>query len=413
MLLKKQDYVSPFRGMPVDIKKNTSKIISVTEAVSFYYFNSGTLTADVGQAAGTAIVGFLANSNIKNVSGKLEATKNDTSLAFTYAALTTEVAIPESLMETTDEGTPAIRLTNLVASLSNGQYVVDYTNGIIYGKKTTNTTGAGVSMTYKVNLSTQAITDASGNQIVSFGGASAAAEYASPVDFTSVYASTSTLTLAGLPFSITDATQIVFVKVITAANTSTIYLNGQSGYTFKVSGATLTAYKDGSATAIFGATDVISVGINPQKKAYDLSTDSQKITNLTPESSKYVEDNLVDTTDVAAATNYYPSATGMSLGGYKDFSLSGKMIDADGTMTLSLQATNDEDTTNADWIDISLSGIDGKTGINVIASALTLTNATLTFGVEWKNLNYSSVRVVMINDGATNTAIIKSRRKAL
>ena len=63
-------------------------------------------------------------------------------------------------------------------------------------------------------------------------------------------------------------------------------------------------------------------------------------------------------------TNYYPSSTGMSMDGYKDFSLSGKFIDADGTMTLSIEATNDEDTTNADWIDISLLGIDSKTGIN-------------------------------------------------
>jgi len=99
--------------------------------------------------------------------------------------------------------------------------------------------------------------------------------------------------------------------------------------------------------------------------------------------------------------------------GYKDFSLSGKFIDADGTMTLSIEATNDEDTTNADWIDISLLGIDGKTGKNVIAAAMTVTNGTLTFGIEYNNLNYSNIRVKMVNNGATNTAIIKSRRKAL
>ena len=159
--------------------------------------------------------------------------------------------------------------------------------------------------------------------------------------------------------------------------------------------------------------DVYEIGVNGTKKAYDLSTDADKIINLTPESSKYVQDSLVDTTNVAAATNYYPSSTGMSMDGYKDFSLSGKFIDADGTMTLSIEATNDEDTTSADWIDISLLGIDSKTGINVINAAMTVTNGTLTFGIEYNDLNYSNIRVKMVNDGATNTAIIKARRKAL
>ncbi len=251
--------------------------------------------------------------------------------------------------------------------------------------------------------------DAAGN----VGGGSSpstTADYKSPADFTVAYTSNVTITLSGVPVAISDSSQVKYIMVIPASGDAAIYVNGSAGVTMRHSANVITI--SGAGTP-FTAGDVYEVGINANTKAYDISTDADKIIDLTPESSKYVEDSLVDTTDVAAATNYYPSATGMSLGGYKDFSLSGKMIDADGTMTLSLQATNDEDTTNADWIDITLSGIDGKTGINVIASALTLTNATLTFGVEWKNLNYSSVRVVMINDGATNTAIIKSRRKAL
>ena len=245
------------------------------------------------------------------------------------------------------------------------------------------------------------------------GASSVSAEYISPSDFTATYTSASTITLSGVPVTITDSSQIAYIKQVKTDNTSNTFVNGANDITLSYSANVITVYEKGVAITSLASGDVYEIGVNGTKKAYDLSTDADKIINLTPESSKYVQDSLVDTTNVAAATNYYPSSTGMSMDGYKDFSLSGKFIDADGTMTLSIEATNDEDTTNADWIDISLLGIDGKTGINVISAAMTVTNGTLTFGIEYNDLNYSNIRIKMVNDGATNTAIIKSRRKAL
>lgn len=139
-------------------------------------------------------------------------------------------------------------------------------------------------------------------------------------------------------------------------------------------------------------------------------TDSVRNEEIDPISLQAAEESLLDTTNVAAATNYYPSSTGMAIFGFKDFSLSGKFIDADGTMTLDLEVTNDEDTASADWISAGLSSIDQKTGVQTIAAALTVTNGTLTFGLKWADLNFKYLRVKMINDGATNTAIIKCRR---
>jgi hypothetical protein len=245
------------------------------------------------------------------------------------------------------------------------------------------------------------------------GASSVSAEYISPSDFTATYTSASTITLSGVPVTITDSSQIAYIKQVKTDNTSNTFVNGANDITLSYSANVITVYEKGVAITSLASGDVYEIGVNGTKKAYDLSTDADKIINLTPESSKYVQDSLVDTTNVAAATNYYPSSTGMSMDGYKDFSLSGKFIDADGTMTLSIEATNDEDTTNADWIDISLLGIDSKTGINVITAAMTVTNGTLTFGIEYNDLNYSNIRVKMVNDGATNTAIIKARRKAL
>jgi hypothetical protein len=63
----------------------------------------------------------------------------------------------------------------------------------------------------------------------------------------------------------------------------------------------------------FASGDVYEVGINAQKKAYDSTLDVTKTSEQSPLWSRYVENNIVDTTNVAATTNYYPSATGAVL----------------------------------------------------------------------------------------------------
>lgn len=258
------------------------------------------------------------------------------------------------------------------------------------------------------------IVDSNGNTINSFGSPSTIAEYISPVDFMVTYTSASTITLTGLPFTLASGVSIVYIRVRNSStNVTTVYVNGSGGYAFAYSTGVVTAYKDGVASSIFTSGDMYEVGLNGQEKSYDSTLDIIKVVNQSPDRLAYVPDSALDTTSVAAATNYYPSATGMSMDGYKDLSASGKFIDADGTMTMSFEFTNDEDTTNADWIDGSLTAVDIKTGINIIASALTVTNGTLTFGLMFKDINFSSFRVKMVNDGATNTGIIKIRRKAL
>jgi len=291
---------------------------------------------------------------------------------------------------------------------------------IVYRGTSRLTDGTAISKAYGIyNATEPSLTDGDQSQLqlndkgqlkVTGGASSVTAEYLSPTDFTATYTSNVTITLSGLPITVSDSSQIVYIKVIPSSGDAAIYVNGSDGTKITYSSNVLTIAGAGTP---FASGDVYEVGLNAQRKSYDATTDTTKVTNQTPESSKYVQDSLVDTTNVAAATNYYPSSTGMSMDGFKDMSLSGKFIDADGTMTLSVEFTNDEDTTNADWIDGSLTGIDVKTGINVIAGGLTVTDGTLTFGLEYDNINFSHVRIKMVNDGATNTAIIKMRRKAL
>ena len=142
--------VTPQRGLPVDDTGNSSTIISVSaETVQLYYYNSGVLTVDAGQVAGVVVVGQLAYENIKNTLGSSAGIYGDTSLSFTAGALTTEVDYAPGL-GSLDDLSGSSRAAKIGATLSNGQYVVDYNSGTIYGKKTTNATTLAAAA-YKIH----------------------------------------------------------------------------------------------------------------------------------------------------------------------------------------------------------------------------------------------------------------------
>jgi len=142
---------------------------------------------------------------------------------------------------------------------------------------------------------------------------------------------------------------------------------------------------------------------------YDLSTVSC-ITNETNSlDEKYLNESYVDTTNVAAATNYYSASTGAIMDGWRDLSLSGKFIDADGTVTLTLEVMNDEDTASGDWIQVYFR--DDKNNVNV--NSITVTNGTVTFAISAPNNSFRYYRWVVVTSGATNTIILKNRKKAL
>jgi len=164
---------------------------------------------------------------------------------------------------------------------------------------------------------------------------------------------------------------------------------------------------DGAATP-FASGDAYEVGINNQKKGYDSSLDLLKTNVQNQVYARNVTESIVDTTDVAAADNYYPSASGSTMYGYRSLSATGKFIDADGTVTMTMEGTNDEDATaaNRDWI--SVYGYDAKNDSTV--NTFTVTNGTVTFAWDFDNFNYKYYRYKVVNNGATNTFIIKQRK---
>lgn len=145
---------------------------------------------------------------------------------------------------------------------------------------------------------------------------------------------------------------------------------------------------------------------------YVQANNAIRTTETSPLDTRVDPVSLLDDTNIAAATHYYPSSSGAEMAPYQALSLTGKFIDADGTMTLTVEASNDEDGATADWKDVTKSFLDENLNTETHAS-YTVTNGTLIFAISIKRANWTRYRVKMINDGATNTGIIKARRTAL
>jgi hypothetical protein len=97
--------------------------------------------------------------------------------------------------------------------------------------------------------------------------------YKSPDDFSATYTSSTTITLAATPFTVTSE-QIAYIKYIPVGGTlAAVLVNGQNGVTITISSNVISV--DGASTP-FASGDVYEIGINGQAKAYDSSTDQFK-----------------------------------------------------------------------------------------------------------------------------------------
>lgn len=222
-------------------------------------------------------------------------------------------------------------------------------------------------------------------------------------DFTAtVNVGTKTITITGLSYTL-EAKHVVLgglQKINASGEVSTISL-----LNVKVSGGVISL---DYMSEVFATGDTVAMYILGPVKGYSADLDVTKIIDQSPDRSSHVIDSLLDTTNVAAGTNYYPSSTGMSMDGYKNLSLTGKLINADNTSTLTVEATNDEDTTNADWIQVYFN--DDKAGIASGVNQVQAVSNTVTFSISRSFFNYKHFRVKLVTGDSTNTVIIKTRR---
>jgi hypothetical protein len=427
-LLKGQKNISPQRGMPVDDKGTSSTVATVSnETVQLYYFDNTILTSDVDSAIGTVVVGFLANDNIKNAMGTSEGSKANTSLSFTSTALTTERQITEELIEDNDANSYYTTATVVTGGFANGEYCVDYSKGIIYGKKAS-TTNTLTSTTYKIKQgvvggsssvpSSMDLIKVGGTAITlgqktsalsipvvmpsdaaaSTGSASSGDNtYMSPTDFTATYASATTLTLTGLSFTPVTA-QFMSVKVQPASGVSVTYTPDVKVFSYNSTTGVLTVT---GATFLNTDTYVVTL-VGPKKAPYDSGSQSELVNPIWSVSDQYLAETLVDTTNVAAATTYYPSASGLSMDGYRNLSLEGLIS---GGVTTTIEVTND-DAASPDWLDITDSLYNWITGGTRYATSWVDTN----FLFQMDNVNFKNIRIKSVTSDATNAVQYNLRR---
>jgi hypothetical protein len=261
------------------------------------------------------------------------------------------------------------------------------------------------------------IYDDEGNQITEFGSPSTIAEYKSPSDFTATYTSTTTITLSSLPISISDSSQIVYIRVVPASGDAEVYVNGSGGVTMTVSSNVLTI--SGAGTP-FASGDVYEIGINGQTKAYDPSTQSNKESLLNPDYSRNTDAETVLGTPQDLTTSFVDVGSVISTQGYKKafFKLSVDINTGTGIEAKGLGLTSSDDTNPGDLpiynVDTTTAGAyKVLTEANVIAfndeyfdTAGTPTDRTIWVGFDVDNtIPYIQLQMKCGATGATAPAI--------
>lgn len=148
-----QPEISEQRGLPVEVVADSQwgKTLSA-KTVQFEYYDSGTLTTDAGEAAGTVVVGKLANGGILTAVGDVMGTYYDTSFAFiTGTILTTLKEFPYQTAAEYDGSTGTAKAAAITSGFANGEYCIDHRAGLIYGVKAT----AGTSDTANYKIAVQ------------------------------------------------------------------------------------------------------------------------------------------------------------------------------------------------------------------------------------------------------------------
>jgi hypothetical protein len=163
-----------------------------------------------------------------------------------------------------------------------------------------------------------------------------------------------------------------------------------AGYPLKIGGIARSS-QNTAVTALDRTDAVFNLNGEQVIAGYDWATQSNSVTERDPIDEHYVEEELVDTTNVGTGTNYYPSSTGRALGSYNNVSIHAV---TSGGVTATIEAKIDDST---DWVDITPAGYrldDNTTG-----------NASFvdqTFMLDFDNLHVRHVRIKSVTSDATN-----------
>ncbi len=375
-LLRGQSDMSPQTPLPVRRMDDASTINTATdETVTWFFVDTGVWASATGEAAGTIITADLLYDAFTNSMGTAGGHSQDTSLSLGAATrLDALIDVPELVFTEMTFMSPADQAVHIAKWLvTNGQYAVDHGRGQIWGMPKDTVADDTATYKYRTPLSGGGTGDKV--DLIKVGGTS---------------------TVSGGVAGSLGVGGTTADGAVDAGNPV-----GIGGLALAAQRAAVAAA--GRVKAVFNLFGEIVIA------GYTWATNSIRTEEIDPLDQKYLDVNLADTTNVSAATHYYPASTGATMDGYKDQSMTGKFIDADGTLTLTLEVSNDEDPATADWNGAYF--YDDE--LNSTVSSKTVTNGTELFSLSVNNNNFRLYRWVVIASGATNTVILKERKKAL
>jgi len=215
--------------------------------------------------------------------------------------------------------------------------------------------------------------------------------HCSPTHGSVVYTSGVTLTASGFPFTVDMTNCLVSgIAVIDVNNKLKVYTNFK-GCSITTSNDVITI--DGAGTP-FSATDVMyNVYIFALPVAQDPSNDAIKVYNLSQEIGLNLDPVLLlDVTNTAAATTYYPSTAGFPIN-YRHICVMG--VTTGGVIT-TIEGTNDS-SASPTWLDITKSAYDLVTNTNGNTSFI-----DTSFLLDFDTINVQYIRIKCITSDATN-----------
>ena len=114
---------------------------------------------------------------------------------------------------------------------------------------------------------------------------------------------------------------------------------------------------------------------------------------------------LVDETDLAALTYYYPAEAGLGMKGFDDLSIR-YILSGGVTMTIEVEQEASDEAAPT-WLDITPAGFDLTTNATGAVSFVDLAGI-----VDFDNLNVMKFRIKIVTSDATNAVYVSIRQKS-
>lgn len=230
-----------------------------------------------------------------------------------------------------------------------------------------------------------------------------------------VYASSTTLTASGFPFTVDSANCMIrFISWVTAGGVIKKVVNGMNGVSITASSDTISV--SGFGTPFLNTDTQYYVSIRAPKVGVDYTSDSNKITMLNPSYSQYIDSIvLINSTNVATGTNYYPSSDGLIIDGFKDVSIQANTAGTGASVVTTTFEVSDETDSPTRWLDCTKAGyVSGGSLAGTVGnvSFIAASSAGSDFKIDFDGMNAKRMRVKSVTSGAaTNTVYYTAKLK--